>query len=699
MDAFRGMVGVDFETCSAVDLKRAGAWAYSLDESTSVLCAVLAYAEEPGSYRYARWAVGRPWQGAFRLGELESFLRAGGRLVAHNCGFEKAIWTNVLLRRWVEVARRDERLRGLRWPEVDPEQWRDTQALGLAVNLPPTLDGLAAALGAPIQKDAEGARLMKRMAKAEWCPDEGWHCPIATRENVRRLVAYCARDVGATLDCYFSLPPLDVSEARVWAVDQRVNDRGVYLDQEFAARCREVAGARKAELADDAFEVSLGSVSDSTGAPALKRWLRERGVSLPKRARVRAGGRVEHTESTDRNAVLGLLEREDLPADVRGVLENRVEANKATSLAKLARVDSMVGADGRLRGALQFASAHTGRWASYGLQLHNLPKDRMGRAHGALVRLALARGDLSLLKLVEDRPLAAISQSLRSVVAAPPGRDLLCGDYSAIEARVVAWLAGDDDLLSVFDRGEDVYLYTAAALGSSSRDLGKLARLSLGYGMGALKLAAQGAEAGISLSLKEWAALHRAWRGTNPLVVRLWSDMEDAARLAVANPGERLEAAEGLVTFHCSGTCLFLTLPSGRALRYWRPAVVPTSKVVKLVDEEGRVYEQEIEGDELRYFTVGRDKSAMVPESTYGGKLAENATQAVARDVLAEALVRVEAASPYEVVVHVHDSIAAEVPEGAGSVEEFCYLMEELPTWAAGLPIAVEGYRDKRFRG
>jgi DNA polymerase len=693
MDPYKGILGVDIETASAVDLKDYGAWAYSQHPSTRVYCVVFAYSTEgrvwagttEPSYQYSVW---EPESNAPLPPQIASYVAAGGGVLAHNAGFERAVWANLLL--------------GAGFPPVGLDQWQDTQALGLSLNLPVTLGGLARALGCPIQKDEEGAKLMRRMAVAEPDGRDGWRYPLDTPANRTRLRAYCCRDVGAMLNCYWRMPSLSVTEACVWRVDQKVNARGVYLDQAFASRCSKVAATRKTELNGEAFGITAGELANSTAVPSLKAWLAKSGVELPKVVRKhtsKASGEVTYakTETVDATTVRHLLEDPALAAEVRAVLLNRQEASKATSLAKLDRVARMVGADGRLRNALQYCGASTGRWTSHGFQVHNLRKDAMGPGEGSLVRLAIQRSDLDLLKLAHDRPLDAVSQSLRSVIVAPEGRDLVGGDFSAIEARVIAWLAGQDDVLGLFRDGVDVYAHDAAAFGSRNRDLGKVARLALGFGMGVLKLSDTGADKGIYLELLEWRRIQQAWRNDNYDITQFWYELEDAARKAIEDWGSDFYV--GKIKVYGSEQCLFLRLPSGRSLRYWRPRVVACVKTFKVVEDDGTIVEREVRTDEVRFYSVGKNKRDMVPEGTYGGKLAENVTQAVARDLLAEAMVRVEAVDPYEVVMHAHDSIAAEVPSGAGDVGEFCGIMSALPAWADGLPVKVDGYRGRRFRG
>lgn len=691
-------LAVDIETCSACPIQ-AGSWRYSEHPSTRVWCVVFGVEGRPGMGRYMiRWTPGLPVPPLVR-----QWVESCRPMVAHNAGFEASIWANVLVPRYGFPA-----LAG-------PTVWEDTQTLGLAVNLPPTLEGLADALGCPTKKDAEGAALMKRLAHAEEGPDGTWTYPEPTPEELDRLVAYCQTDVEATLDCYLRLPELSVSERMTVDADLAVNTRGVYLDRDFAARLARMAEARTNHLATEVWAATFGELSNSTSTPALKTWVKKHGVQLPKVVRKKASG-VTKSESLDKSATADLLAQPDLHPDVRKVLSNRIEANKATSLAKLARVDSMTGQDGRLRFALQYCGANTGRWASYGLQVHNLPKDKLSPAAGALARFAVESEDVGLLELFEDMPLAVMSQQLRSVIAAPPGRELIAADYSAIEARVVAWLAGQVDVLDFlhnYDREmaefrdgrrttkpTDLYEYAAGQIGSDDRQLGKVSTLALGFGMGDARFVETAHAWGIFLEPLQARNVKRAWRDSNHAIAGFWEDLGDTVRAVVMSPESGPQHVGRLVVEGSPDRAWFvIVLPSGRRLFYWRPSIVRSTKKVQVVDDDGSFREVEFDTESVRYWVTRPDKRGMVQTETYGGKLVENVTQAVARDILAEALPRIESTEPYRLVMHVHDSAAAEVPIGGGDVREFEALLATPPDWAGGLPIAAEGYRDTRFRG
>lgn len=698
------LIAVDVETCSAADLGN-GAWNYARHPSTHVLCVVFGW-DEPTGRRFVRVTWTR--DAALTVSDHDGLVdvlkhvHRGGRLLAHNAAFERAIWRFVLAPRWS-------------WPGVRDDQWADTMPRGLALNLPASLEGLGAVLGCATQKNTgdDGSKLMKRLADDVVRDGDGWTPgPGVTPAALAKLTAYCQDDVGTTLDAWLRMPAPSMAEELVIAADWRVNGRGVFMDRELAAAIARVAELRRAELADEMFAATGGCVGAPTEASGLAAWVEARGVELPTKPRKKADGTYHRTASLDRGVVSALLAAESADGALADALRVRREAGYLTSLAKLKRVPGTVDPDdGRLRDTLRYCAAGTGRWASYGVQIHNLPKTKLSRAELALARAIVldAGSSPADLRWLDERPLYVLSQLLRGTFAAAPGHELIAADYSAIEARVVAWLAYQDDVVAFFDRYDDemrehrmglrakprdYYEFTADGIGSTDRQLGKVCALALGYGMGALKFAETATAWGIPLDVRTARRTQQAWRQSKPDIVAFWSDLEDAVRAAIRDLGGIHEA--GRVACVADASCLRLVLPSGRALRYWRPSVVRTEKMIRTVDDDGNVVERTFETEEIRFWKpVGK---AMVLDVTYGGKLVENVTQAVARDLLAEALVRLDA-GPYRVVMHVHDSLASEVEAGAGDVGEFCELITRLPSWASGLPVAADGYRSRYFQG
>lgn len=667
---------LDIETCSAAPIRN-GADAYAEHPSTMVWCVSFGFqVSKDSEVELFTWTPGLDMPE-----NILDHIEDGGLILAHNVRFEKAIWRHILAPMFG-------------FPMPSDEQWRDTQALAVLANLPPSLEGLTSVFQGSPGKDLSGQQLMKALAVAKEDGDEGYVYPVPKDDQFERLIEYCEADVIATLYCWFRLPKFSDHELEVWLCDQRINDRGIAIDTEFVDAMAAMARRRKSQLDGRAFDLTEGECSNATGAPAIKKWVKAMGIELPVVARKNTKGEVVHSESMDKSVVASLLEDDTMPEPVRKLLNVRAEASKSTSLAKLKRVPEMISTDGRLRGALRYAIAHTGRWASSGIQVHNMPKDKRDDGHSETVRGLIRAGKLDKLSETEASPLDAMSQSLRSMIVAGPGNEFIAADYAAIEARVVAWLAGATELLETFQRGEDVYVKTAEAIGSDSRQLGKVCTLALGYGMGPVKFIDTASKSGIELTRKEAVQVRNAWKKFNAPIVQFWEDMEEACITAVdelttvqVGPHIRVSADE---------TCLKIHLPSGRKIRYWQPRLRRVTKQITSLDAEGEFVEHEFQTRELQFYAVGG--RGMVKESTYSGKLVENVTQAVARELLAHALTVLEREG-YPVVLHVHDSIVAEVPEGEGNVDEFCYYMTELPDWAIGCPVKAEGYRGRFFKG
>lgn len=663
------IVGIDFETASAADLKTVGAWAYSLHPSTRVWCAV-----------YGTTGGLKSW----RIGDLPPSFPAGCTMLAHNCAFEKSIWQNVLTPRYG-------------WPAM-PERWEDTQAHAAAANLPVTLEGLGAALGCPIQKDTEGGDLMKKMCWLDPDGAGGWTNEHDTPENQQRLLQYCETDVRSMFAIWQRVPKMIPAEQRLWQLDQKINARGMFLDRPFVKRMQEMVRIRTYQLEEQCRDITGFDLAASTKTPALKAYLKDRGVVLPKVARVRSTGEVHASESIGKQQVIGLAAAEDTDPEVKEVLQNRLEASKASSLAKLSKVELLVDPrDGRLRNALQFCAAHPGRWSSRGLQIHNLPKDRRDKAEAAMANALVYAGDLGGLIQQTKRPLEAMSLALRSMIAAPPGKELIAADFKAAQAIILAWLAGQEDVLDIFrDPTRDIYIEDAAKIGSTNRDLGKLQRLGLGFQMGAVKAHSEAPKYKVKLTTKEARAVVEGFRKNNAAIVALWASLENAVIEAVARPGLVIPVGRFLKVA-ATNTCLMIQLPSGRAIRYWQPRVSTATKTIEFIHEDGTIKKATKTGPQIQFFTPAKDAVTMELEDTFGGKLAENVTMGVERDLLGHALTLLD--DRYPVVIHVHDSIASEVPAGFGRVEEFCKIMSTVPSWAPGLPLAASGYRDTRFRG
>jgi DNA polymerase len=494
------------------------------------------------------------------------------------------------------------------------EHWVDTQMHAAEAGYPQSLDGAAKALGLEA-KDSAGTRLINVFCKP---PFAG---PSTKPEQWAEFIEYCRQDVVVLRELHRALPAPTAEELRHYRTDQRINDRGIRIDVEMAVRARNAAAANQAR---QSYEVrKLTGVGNPNSGPQLLKWL---GGALP-----------NLKKATVEEALAG----DGLTGEQRRVLELRQELALVASKKYTAAL-AAVNEDGRLRGQFRFFGAHTGRWAGRGVQLHNMPRAALGNE----ADVELAVDDLMRGEQVDAHTLKAL---VRPMFLGP----MVVSDYSAIEARVLAWLAGEEWVLEAFRAGRDIYVETAQRMGGLTRSQGKVAVLALGYNGAVGSLRAMGAQGDDD----ELLALVRQWRRANPAIQRFWYQMEDAFR-----DGGRVKRIK--VTVH--GADRHIHLPSGRELRY---------HAVKSTD--GRLSFQ----------------SPMGRTGTYGGSLTENVTQAVARDLLAHALSEMDEAG-MEVVGHVHD----EVLVAGDDIEAVTRLMTAAPRWAHGLPLAAEGFVTTRYR-
>jgi DNA polymerase len=648
---------IDFETCSEAEIGDVGAWAYAEHPSTRVLCLGYQLPGQPAKV----WKAGDQ----FFPVDLFAHIHAGGPLQAWNVSFEEAIWTHVCTR--------------MGWPTVPPEQWRDTMAKACAFALPAKLAKAAAAMGTAPKDDA-GHRLMLTLCKpAKPTKSESDPWRRHTPEALDRLAAYCAQDVAAEGELDRALPDLTPFELQVFHATQAINRRGQMTDRDGARACMRMLEFAAADWGRRVSTATGGLITgdDLNSHAAIKEYAQARGCPLA---------------STDKLAVAEALAREDLPSDVRTVLEARQAIGKA-STAKVQKLLESVSADGRVRGGLVYHRATTGRWAENGLQRQNLPKHQVDNVDDCLADLATL--DLDTFRMLWGDPYPAVSGCIRGLLTAAPGHHLIAADYAAIEARVVMWLAGDPGL-ALFGAGAKPYEEMASLIygvpvsaikkPSKERDVGKESFLGGGFGMGWSRFQSQCALKGIDLPDELAQAGINGYREKFPEVPRLWRGLETAALAAVRQPGTT--TGYRLIKYKMKGAHLHCRLPSGRVIVYPFAEIRPTPTP----------WDPEVLRDSLTFMGEDTITKQWIRQTTWGGSLAENVTQAAARDLCALAILRCEERG-LPVVSTAHDEVVSEIPESHPiTLHEYEALVCELPAWAEGLPIKAEAWRGKRYR-
>ncbi len=631
---------IDLETFSAAELKKTGAWRYAEDPSTGVFCMAYAFNDEPADI----WKEGDPLPIRIR-----QHVEAGGEVHAWNAMFELAIWTRICATRFG-------------WPQLFISQLRDTMAAAAYWGLPLSLDMAAHASGARVRKDALGSKLMLKLSK----PRKGgtwWHQDDPSL--LPGLYDYCRNDVDAERAIAATIPELPPSEQRVWEADMTINMRGVMLDMNLVNKLKTFTDWEKAELDRQMDRITCGEATACTQTSRILAFVQKNNP---------------HVTSLTKEAVDAALAGPLTPV-AREVLELRQAAAKS-STSKLNAMLACVCADGRVRGLLQYYGANrTGRWAGRLVQVQNLPRPTTKRVP-QLIRMVLDGATPDEVGLFIN-PLDAVASIIRGCFTAAPGKKFFQQDLSQIEARVVAWLSGQDDILDVFARGEDVYVYTANKMGSNDRQLGKVLVLACGFGMGWPKFQATARTYRLFLSDDQAQEAVTVWRQNNPAVVSYWKSAQEACVWAIRNPGRRIvigpkgrQVTIGLSATGRTRGHLLVKLPSGRYLVY---------RDAKL--EQGQY------GPEITYMGVNQYTRKWERLRTYGGKLVENWTQAVARDVQAEATVNIETQIP-GIVMSVHDELINENDDASGMAA----IMNAPPSWAVGLPVTSDGWIGERYR-
>lgn len=709
---------IDFETRSACSIKDCGSWRYSLDPTTEVLCL---------AFRLPHWEEGRTglWHPAFPqcdireaddtdLQELFRWIESGELVEAHNAWFERGIWTNICVPK-------------LGWPKIGHRQWRCSAAKGAAYSLPRSLEMVSVALCLKVKKDVEGSKVMKKMAKprkplkrdalawldenvslpvpAKKCTvtltpnDDGTYSAdvihpegslevtlpmfwVEDRESFETLFAYCRQDVLAEEAVSHRLRDLSPSETEMYLMDQHINEFGFQLDRTGTEVALGVIDKVYGTLNKELIELTDGQVLKATQRARMMSWFNENGLPL---------------EDTQGGTIDNWLKRQDLEAKIRRALE-LVRALGRSSTAKFVAARNWAAPDTwRIHGGLLYHGAGTGRWSGAGLQPHNFPRGNIKDMDLAweLLDCGEVEQALELIEMLYGDVMEFLSSALRGMIIPTPGRRFMVADYAAIEARVIMWLAEDEEALGVFYRGECIYMTMATEIygrpitdkvkQADERQMGKQAVLGLGYQMGAKKFRGTLAEKwGIFIEEEFAQQIVDAYRAKFWRIKKMWWDQEAAAMAATRTPGRVVRC--GRIQWCCFDGFLHCRLPSGRLLGYCDP------RIVKKPTSWGEMK------DTLTYMGVDPYTKKWRRQDTYGGMLVENITQATARDLMAEAMLRCHQEGVYDVILSVHDELIAECDMDKGSVEDFEAAMAKLPTWAEGCPVAAEGWTGLRYR-
>ncbi|MEQ2464750.1 DNA polymerase [Niallia hominis] len=639
------LLSIDIETYSSVDLIKSGVYAYC--ESSDFEILLFAYAVNDEEVRVVDLASGEKIPDDI----LKAMTDPTIIKTAYNANFERTCLAKYFHQ------------------PMPPEQWRCSSVHALMLGLPGYLDGVAKCLRLKEQKMKEGKALIRYFSvpckPTKVNGERTRNLPKHDLEKWDIFKDYCKQDVEVERQIRNKLEafPITKVEQKLWELDQKINDEGVLIDKTLVFNAIQADKALQDELFEEA--VRLTGLENPNSPAQLKGWLLKQGLEVNSLAKKNV------------EALMGEVEN----PKVKRLLELR-QAMSKTSVKKYEAMERSICPDQRIRGLLQFYGANrTGRWAGRLVQIHNLPRNSLKDLQ--IARDLLKTGNYDTLELLFESVSDVLSQLIRTAFIPSQDHRFVVADFSAIEARVIAWLAGERWRMDVFQSHGKIYEASAAQMfkvpietidkGSPLRQKGKIAELALGYGGSKGALMQMGA-LDMGLNEDELPDLVSAWREANPNIVKLWWGIEAAAIKAVKEKVV-MKMQYGL-TFHYTKGILFITLPSGRSLAYVRPRIG--------IDERFGKEQLTYEGTEQGSKQWGR-----IP--TYGGKLTENIIQAIARDCLAVSMLRLDEAG-YRINFHVHDEVILDVPIATGSMEEVENIMGQSIDWAPGLPLGADSF-------
>lgn len=646
---------IDIETYSSVDITSAGAYKYA--ESLDFEILMMAYAFDDEEVEIVDFAQGEvmPQRLAEALTNPEVLK------FAHNANFERTCLKQIGF-------------------DIPIEQWRCTAVMSAYCGLPLHLDGVSKALKlGELSKDASGKALIKyfsmpvKPTKINGGRTRNFpHHDLEKWENFKK---YCIQDVVAEREIERRLLKYEMPQSEIhnYILDQKINDRGILIDLEMASNAYDIDQKYTEEITKELQD--LTGVENPNSASQLKEWL---GVEMQR-----------DVETLSKTVMPELINEAGKGSNAAKVLSLRAK-NSKTSVKKYTAMLNCACDDNRAHGLFQFYGANrTGRWAGRLIQLQNLPQNHIDDLE--LARNAVLSGDYTYINMLYDDIGSILSQLIRTAFIAKENHTFAVADFSAIEARVIAWLAGEQWRLDVFQTHGKIYEASASMMfgvpieqigkGSDLRQKGKVAELALGYqgGVGALKT--MGGER-MGLSESEMKSIVDKWRKANPAIVELWGDIEICANRCVKTGRQQISDFRGLV-FETDGNVMTIELPSGRKLFYQQPII---SK-------------NRFDKPSLMYMGMDQVKKTWGRVETYGGKLVENIVQAIARDLLADSMLRLDKEG-LELVMHVHDEVVAEVPETNAEtlLNKMYAIMGAEISWAKGLPLSADGYLTKFYK-
>jgi len=659
------ILSIDLETYSEVDLNKQGLYKYA--ENAEILLFGYAFNDEP--VKVIDFTAGEelPLDVLLALSDDEVLK------TAFNASFEMHV-----INHWLSTLDPNI-LEAFNLHPMDPDQWFCTMVQSYTLGLPGNLKDVGKILNLTEdkQKLASGKRLIQYFCKpCKGTKTNGGRLRNFPRDDPEKwelFKTYNGQDVEAErairkrIERFF---PNDM-ERKLWCLDQCINDSGVLTDETLV----NAAIALDQRIKEDAMEEAraLTGIANPNSTIQVLDWFEQQEGWRP--------------ATLDKNIRKEILQQETTPETHR--LLKLKDLLSKTSVQKYAAMKHSRCRDGRVHGMLQFYGAsRTGRWAGRLVQLHNLPQNHLNDLDTA--RKVVHSGDYEMLQMFYDNPSDVLSQLIRTAFIAVDGCRFVIADFSAIEARVIAWIADEAWRQKAFANGEDIYCASASAMfgvpvkkhgvNSELRAKGKIAELACGYGGGVNALLAFGADK-MGLSQDDMKAIIKKWRASSPHICRMWRDVEAAAKQAIKQKGNIVKWRKNIEFFTKAGM-LFIRLPSGRCIAYVKPKIS---------------YEEDYNRETLTYEGTVQGTGGWGNNYTWGGKLTENIVQATARDCLAQAMLRLTAAG-YKIVMHVHDEVICETPEGEGSLKEVIQIMSAPISWARGLLLTADGYETKYYK-